>query len=95
MVCPIGVIIIQEFIHINDLKLICRAHQLVQEGYKYIFDDTLITVWSAPNYNYRCWNIAAILEINSVSSKKKTKLFNAVPNNERKTPPRSMSPYFL
>uniref|UniRef100_A0A8C4UNU6 Serine/threonine-protein phosphatase n=1 Tax=Falco tinnunculus TaxID=100819 RepID=A0A8C4UNU6_FALTI len=77
-----GAKVTNEFVHINNLKLICRAHQLVHEGYKFMFDEKLVTVWSAPNYCYRCGNIASIMVFKDVNTRE-PKLFRAVPDSER------------
>lgn len=53
----------QEFIHTNKLKMIVRAHQLVNEGFEPRHDNVVVTVFSAPNYCYRCNNLAAIMEL--------------------------------
>jgi serine/threonine-protein phosphatase 4 catalytic subunit len=74
--------IVQQFNHDNNLDLIARAHQLVMEGYKQMFDDTLVTVWSAPNYCSRCGNIAAILALDE-NLQRSYKIFNAAPQEGR------------
>mmetsp|Transcript_12551 Transcript_12551/g.14472 ORF Transcript_12551/g.14472 Transcript_12551/m.14472 type:complete len:315 (+) Transcript_12551:38-982(+) len=53
----------EQFNHTNNLRMICRAHQLVMEGYSQTHDKNVVTIFSAPNYCYRCGNQAAIMEV--------------------------------
>jgi serine/threonine-protein phosphatase 2A catalytic subunit len=52
-----------QFNHTNNTKLIARAHQLVMNGYDWTHERNVLTLFSAPNYCYRCGNEAAIMEI--------------------------------
>ncbi|XJO73355.1 hypothetical protein BDV3_004352 [Batrachochytrium dendrobatidis] len=87
--------VVSSFIHANNLELIARAHQLVMEGFKLMFKDTIVTVWSAPNYCYRCGNVAAILELDEHLSKN-YKIFEAASQDSRGLPSKKPAPdYFL
>ncbi|XP_052869425.1 serine/threonine-protein phosphatase 6 catalytic subunit isoform X2 [Anopheles cruzii] len=89
-----GIEVTVDFMHINELNLICRAHQLVHEGINYQFNQKLVTVWSAPNYCYRCGNVASILSLNG-TDEPVVKIFKAVPNEQRVIPSQRITPYFL
>ncbi|KAF1324047.1 Phytochrome-associated serine/threonine protein phosphatase, partial [Globisporangium splendens] len=90
-----GAKVTAEFNQINGLDLICRAHQLVQEGYKYMFPEkSLVTVWSAPNYCYRCGNVAAILSFDE-NLEREFKLFREVAESSDNFGQRALVPYFL
>jgi serine/threonine-protein phosphatase 6 catalytic subunit len=78
----------------TGLELICRAHQLVQEGLKYMFpDQSLVTVWSAPNYCYRCGNVASILIFDD-SLQRDVRYFTETSENSTMMAPRAPSRYF-
>ena len=42
--------IVTNFLQQHDLDLVCRAHQVVEDGYEFFADRNLVTVFSAPNY---------------------------------------------
>ncbi|CCJ31258.1 unnamed protein product, partial [Pneumocystis jirovecii] len=116
--------VVKSFCRINQVEMIARAHQLVMEGYKIMFDNTsqesnmngdqntnkenckniepvaeftltqnkdtdfgsIVTVWSAPNYCYRCGNVAAILKLNE-NLEKSYKIFEAAKQEGSSIPP--------
>ena len=51
----------QKFVLENDLDLICRAHQVVEEGFEFFADQNLVTVFTAPNYMGEFDNNGAIM----------------------------------
>ena len=75
--------VVAHFLWLNNLDAVIRGHQLCMEGYQALFDKQLVTVWSAPNYCYRCGNVAAILEFDS-NLERCFKIFREVPESEYK-----------
>ena len=45
-----GSAVTKEFTELNNLDLICRAHQLVQEGYKFWFDEEKLGMYACICY---------------------------------------------
>ncbi|KAG0176491.1 protein phosphatase Z [Apophysomyces sp. BC1021] len=56
--------IINEFLIKFDLDLICRAHMVVEDGYEFFNERTLVTVFSAPNYCGEFDNFGALMSVN-------------------------------
>ena len=86
-----GTKIVDKFLQTNKFDLIVRAHQLIMEGYKLHFGNKLITIWSAPNYCYRCNNIAAILQLDE-NLKQTYITFNAAAEDYKPAPEKKPLP---
>ncbi|KAF9991597.1 hypothetical protein BGZ79_004236 [Entomortierella chlamydospora] len=59
-----GKSIIQNFLNRHDFDLVCRAHMVVEDGYEFFNDRTLVTVFSAPNYCGEFDNYGAVMSVN-------------------------------
>eukprot|EP00598_Pedospumella_elongata_P006227 CAMPEP_0184983522 /NCGR_PEP_ID=MMETSP1098-20130426/12696_1 /TAXON_ID=89044 /ORGANISM="Spumella elongata, Strain CCAP 955/1" /LENGTH=305 /DNA_ID=CAMNT_0027507349 /DNA_START=169 /DNA_END=1086 /DNA_ORIENTATION=- len=57
--------IISDFLARHGLDLICRAHQVVEDGYEFQANRQLLTIFSAPNYCGEFDNAGAIMVVNS------------------------------
>ena len=56
---------LDEFNQRMGIHLVCRAHQVVDAGYKFFSDNKLVTVFSAPNYCGEVGNNGAVMKIDS------------------------------
>lgn len=55
--------IVDAFLEKHDLDLVCRAHQVVEDGYKFFAKRKLVTVFSAPNYCNEFDNAGAMMSV--------------------------------
>ncbi len=56
--------VVHSFLNNNNLDLLCRGHQVVEEGYEFFADQRLITIFSAPNYTGEFDNYGGMLQVN-------------------------------
>lgn len=58
-----GADIVEQFLQTHDLDLVCRAHQVVSDGYEFFASRKLVTIFSAPNYCNEFDNAGAMLVV--------------------------------
>jgi serine/threonine-protein phosphatase PP1 catalytic subunit len=56
--------VVETFLQNNDLNLICRGHQVVEDGYEFFAEKKLVTIFTAPNYTGEFDNDGGVLHIN-------------------------------
>ncbi|XP_027339846.1 serine/threonine-protein phosphatase PP1 isoform X1 [Abrus precatorius] len=85
-----------EFLEQHDLDLICRAHQVVEDGYEFFAKRQLVTIFSAPNYCGEFDNAGAMMSVDDTltcsfqilkSSEKKGKIGFGNNSSRPGTPP--------
>jgi len=90
-----GRVPVKKFHHTNSTTLLVRAHQLQLEGFTYQLDKQVLTVWSAPNYMYRCGNVGCVLELDQKLNRQ-FKIFTSAPGDTSHEKSRLQIPeYFL
>ena len=61
--------IVAQFLHKHDLDLICRAHQVVEDGYEFFARRQLVNLFSAPNYCGEFDNAGAMMRVGVAHSR--------------------------
>jgi len=95
-----GADVVTKFLQKHDMDLICRAHQVVEDGYEFFAKRQLVTLFSAPNYCGEFDNAGAMMSVDDTlmcsfqilkPAEKKAKYTYPAGNNPNKpmTPPRA------
>ena len=75
---------LDKFYQKNNFDFFIRGHDVEEEGYRYYFNNKLISLWSAPNFSTIIKNKASVLELDEHMNKN-IKIIEACPNDEEKT----------
>ena len=92
----------QNFLRRHDLDLICRAHQVVEDGYEFFAKRQLVTLFSAPNYCGEFDNAGSMMSVDETlmcsfqilkpSDKKQKANYGGMNVGRPVTPPRTKTP---
>ncbi len=92
---------VTEFLARHDLDLVCRAHQVVEDGYEFFARRQLVTIFSAPNYCGEFDNAGAMMSVDETlmcsfqilkPAEKKARFAYAAAGARPATPPRGGAP---
>lgn len=99
-----GIKPVESFLHEYGFDLICRAHQAIMDGFEFPFpnNQSVVTVFSAPNYCYEYENRGAILNVDdnlycsfSQIDPIKYDVTTIAPGQRAGTPPRRENPDYM
>ncbi|CAB1416130.1 unnamed protein product [Pleuronectes platessa] len=97
-----GADVVSKFLNRHDLDLICRAHQVVEDGYEFFAKRQLVTLFSAPNYCGEFDNAGGMMSVDETlmcsfqilkpSEKKAKYQYGGMNSGRPVTPPRTAQP---
>ncbi|XP_075158979.1 protein phosphatase 1 catalytic subunit flapwing isoform X1 [Haematobia irritans] len=96
-----GADVVSKFLSKHEMDLICRAHQVVEDGYEFFARRQLVTLFSAPNYCGEFDNAGGMMTVDETlmcsfqilkPSEKKAKYMYSGMNTSRPTTPQRNAP---
>ena len=63
--CTFNKEVLENFLEENDYDLLVRAHKVLENGYEFLFDKQLVSIFSVPNYCGKFNNSGAIMVVDN------------------------------